>query len=458
MNDEFVEQKEVHAYLWQQGELSYKLDALQVRIDTTVREHYSRAKQICVLSSRQIGKSYWALVFALSYLLRNPGSIVRLLAPTNKKAYEVIEDNLYPILADCPEGLILSERSRLRWTMTNGSSLRIGALERQYVDSNRSGNASLVIYEECGFVRADEFNYARRSVLGPQLIRSNGHEIFVSSPSEDPEHPLHNEIMPSCDILGTLFRYTVYDSPSLTPGQIDQAAERSGGIDSDDFQREYLAKIVRSTTLMVIPKIDERVTFGSWECPRGYEHRLCLTADWGGVRDKTVCLLHWYEPRTDIYYFVDELVYGPNTTTNVIGEDMKKWIKEHKLKMVWADVPGQLKIDLATMFNLDVQLPPKNDWLSGVNTMAAKFALNKVRIDNKCVFLRKSILGGMFNKSRSDFERNDDLGHMDGCAAASYAFRTAVFAPDYTFAPNREQEAAKIRIAAPFKTFGSFKK
>jgi hypothetical protein len=457
MNED-LENKHLYSYLWIQGELSFKLDELQRRIDDTVRSNYSRTKQICVLSSRQIGKSYWALTFALSYLLRNPGSIVRLLAPTNKKAYEVIEDNLYPIIADCPQGLITGDRSRLRWNFSNGSSLRIGALERQYVDANRSGNAKLVIYEECGFVRGDEFNYARRSVLGPQLIRSNGHEIFVSSPSEDPEHPLHNEIMPTCDILGTLFRYTVYDSPSLTQSQIDQAAERSGGYESDDFKREYLAQIVRSTTLMVVPKIDERLTFGNWEIPRGFEHRLCLTADWGGVRDKTVCLLHWYEPRTDLYFFIDELVYGPNTTTNVIGEDMKRWIKQYNLKCVFADVPGQLKIDLASMFNLDVQIPPKNDWLSGVNTMAAKFALNKVRVDNKCVFLRKSILGGMFNKTRSDFERSIDLGHMDGCAAAMYAFRTAQLAPDYTFLPDTKQQQAMQKIAAPFKTFGNFRK
>ncbi len=457
MNEPFLEQKDLNAFLWHQGELSYKLDSLQQRIDFTVSEHYSRAKQICVLSSRQIGKSYWALVFALSYLLKNPGSIVRLLAPTNKKAYEVIEDNLYPILADCPPGLVQSERSRMRFTMHNGSSLRIGALERQYVDANRSGNAKIVIYEECGFVKGDEFNYARRSVLGPQLIRSNGHEIFVSSPSEDPEHPLHNEIMPACDILGTLFRYTVYDSPSLTQTQIDQAAERSGGEDSDDFQREYMAKIVRSTTLMVVPKINERETFVPSTCPPYMHHRLCITADWGGVRDKTVVLLHYWEPRTDMYYFLDEQLYNPNTTTNVIAEGIKRWVEEYKMNNVWADVHGQTKIDLAASLKLDVQLPPKNDWLSGVNTMAAKFALNKVRIDPKCVFLRKSILGGMFNKTRSDFERSDALGHMDGCAAAMYAIKTAHFAPDHMFKPDQQQKQAMEKIAKPFRTFGNFR-
>ncbi len=445
-------------YFWRAGDLSYKLDTLQLSIDATVRTHYKSAKQICVLSSRQIGKSYWALCFALSYLLKNPGAIVRLLAPTKGKAYEVIEDNLIPIIADCPAGLITSEKSRMRWSFSNGSSLRIGALEAQYVDANRSGNAKLVIYEECGFVRGEDFNYARRSVLGPQLVRSNGHEIFVSSPSRDPEHPLHNEVMPSCDILGTLFRYTVYDSPSLTPAQVDQAIERSGGIDSDDWKREYLAMIVRSQTLMIVPKLDERQTFGTWGCPRGYEHRLTMTADWGGTRDKTVVYLHWYEPNNDIDYFIDEMVFESNTTSPVITSRIAEWIKEYKLTYFFADVPGQLKVDLADLFKIQVQLPPKNDWQAGVNTLAARFALNKVRVDNRCVFLKKSIMGGMFNKARTDYERTPELGHMDGIAAACYAIRTARLAEGHNSKKDWEQTKVFEKVAkSTVRTFGTFR-
>ncbi len=445
-------------YFWREGDLSYKLDSLQLSIDVTVRKHYFIAKQICVLSSRQIGKSYWALCFALSYLLKNPNSIVRLLAPTGKKAQEIIEDNLLPILADCPEGLIIPEKSRKRWNFANGSSLRIGALEAQYVDDNRSGNAKVVIYEECGFVRGEDFNYARRSVLGPQLVRSNGHEIFVSSPSRDPEHPLHNEVMPTCDLLNTLFRYTVYDSPSLTPAQIDQAIERSGGVESDDWKREYLAMIVRSSTLMIIPKLNQTQAFIDCTCPPGFRHRLTMTADWGGSRDMTVVYLHWYEANNDIDYFIDELVFPANTTTNSISESLKVWIKEWSLEHFFADVPGQIKVDLAAMFKLQVRLPPKNDWQAGVNTLAARFALDKIRVDSKCSFLRRSILGGMFNKARTDYERTPELGHMDGIAAACYAIRTSRLAESINQKKDWEATKQRTAIASKYRTFGNFKK
>ncbi len=343
--------------------------------------------------------------------------------------------------------------------MPNGSSLRMGALEHRYVDKNRGGNADLIIYEECGFVSSDDFTYAKDSVLGPQLLRSNGWEIFVTSPSQDPEHPLHNIVVPACEALGTLFRYTIYDSPSLNSMQIQQAIERCGGEETDAFRREYMAQIVRSTTLMVIPKIDQRFTFMKCpELPYHYRHRLCITCDWGGTRDKTVWLLHWHEPNHDIYYFLDEIVFEPNTTTPTIAAPVLAWIEEHRVpsSQVWADVHGQTRVDLAQTLGLEVKLPPKSDWLSGVNTMQAKFAMNKVKIDPKCVFLKKSILGGTLNRTRTDFDRNESLGHMDGCAAMLYAIKTSLLAEDKTII--HQVDEGFRDVASAFKTFGPHKK
>jgi hypothetical protein len=453
----FISDLQIRHHLWRRGELSFKLDPLQASINDTVLAAYPRAKKVCVLSSRQIGKSYWVLSFATSFLLKNPGSIVRIVAPTKAKAYELVEDNFVPLLHDCPNGLIEKHKSQLRWNFTNGSSLRLGPLERAHVDSNRSGNAKLIIYEECGFVSGDDFNYARKGVLGAQLLRSGGHEIFVTSPSEDPNHPLHNFIMPECDALGTLFRYTVYDSPSITPGQIQEAAERCGGYDSDDFKREYMAQIIRSKTLMVIPTVNERECFLDFEVPRQFEPRLQFVADWGGVRDKTVCYIHFYVPNTDMSYFVDELVYEPNTTTDRIAKDLRVWIKKYNLTHLWADLPGQLQVDLNSMFGLEVSTPPKNDWVAAVNTMAAKFALNKVRVHKRCTFLRASILGGMFNKQRTDFERTSELGHMDGCAALMYAFRTQALGNNSSQYDREHIVDDRVKEAMELKTFGKFR-
>jgi hypothetical protein len=114
--------------LWIRGELGYKLDGLQQKISHTVEQSYSR--KICILSSRQIGKTYWACVYALAFLLKNKKKIARVIAPTYTQCQDLVNDNLSQIIADAPEGLIWPVKSEYRYNLFNGSSLRLGALER----------------------------------------------------------------------------------------------------------------------------------------------------------------------------------------------------------------------------------------------------------------------------------------------------------------------------------------
>ena len=179
---------------WKRGLLEYKLDDLQKKILKDIDS--SKSKKVLILSSRQIGKSYFSCVFALQHLIRNSGKIARICAPTIEQAAMIVEDNLAKIIEDAPKGFINRKKSSLRWDLANGSSLRLGGLKRSNVDSNRGGNADLVIFEESGFTTPADFTYAVNSVLGPQLLRSAGTELFISSPSEDPEHPLHIKVLP----------------------------------------------------------------------------------------------------------------------------------------------------------------------------------------------------------------------------------------------------------------------
>lgn len=416
-----VRKIEILHELWHRGELSYKLDSLQQRIRDTVT-NLPHEKKICILSSRQIGKSFFSVVYALEFLIRNPGKIVRIIAPTLKQCHDIIEDNLNPIMLDCPSGFITPKKVEYRWLLNNGGSLRIGALERQYVDANRGGNASLVIYEECGFVAADDFMYGVNSVLGPQLLRSNGRELFVSSPSEDPDHPLHTSILPECQDAGTAFVYTIYDSPSITQDQIESAARRCGGYETEAFQREYMARIIRPVSKVVIPAFDQERHVESFRLPT-----YCfwtVTLDWGGVRDLTVALLHTYDYNTGIHLICDEMKWEANTSTNEIVRGLRQYDSSHQIAARWADVPGQIQVDLEHEHHYQVQVPPKTDWKATVQNLNAIFANNNIRIHPRCTFLIKTLRGALFNKQRIDFERSSDLGHCDAIAALMYAVRT----------------------------------
>lgn len=435
--------------MWYMGDLRWKLDALQNSINDTVNS--TQAKKIAILSSRQIGKSYWAVGHALSFAARNPGKIVRIVAPTLKQCQDIVQDNLAPICVDAPKEFITARKSDYRWELWNGSSLRLGALERAYVDGNRGGNASLVIYEECGFVKGDDFSYGVNSVLGPQLLRSNGREIYVSSPSEDPDHPLHTLVMPECTGLGTFFCYTVFDSPSIKPEQIIEAMRRSGckvpqeleyaitnklvttatfdfwvmktgAVITEAFQREYMARIIRPVTLMVIPDYDERRHVAVFDLP--VRTHLEVTIDWGGVRDMTVALLHTYDYMSNMDLVWEEKVWPANTATSTIVQELKQWDKDYYLTMRWADVPGQVQVDLNETYNYTISIPQKSDWMASVNQCAVKFATDRIKIHPRCEFLRKTCRAAMFNKQRTDFERTADLGHCDGIAALMYAIRS----------------------------------
>ncbi len=412
--------KELRDFMWRSGDLRWKLDELQLRIRDTVNR--INAKKACILSSRQVGKSFWASSYALEYLAKNPGKIARIVAPTLKQCNDIVNDNLSRILSDAPAGFIERRRSDYRWEFSNGSSLRMGALERANVDGNRGGNASLVIYEECGFVTAEDFTYGINSVLGPQLLRSQGVELFVSSPSEDPDHPLHTQVLPECMSLGTAFRFTVFDSPSITREMIEEAARRCGGYDTDAFRREYQAEIIRPSTLMVIPGYEPSRHVRQYTPP--VECHWHVTIDWGGVRDLTVALLHTYDYMTNTDLVWDERVWAANTPTSTIVRDLKVWDQSYNIHSRWADLPGQLQVDLGHEHGYEVQIPQKSDWLASAQAMSVKFSTDKIMIHPRCEFLQKSCRAGMFNKNRTDFDRSPELGHCDALAALMYAIRS----------------------------------
>jgi hypothetical protein len=452
-----IDIKTVLNFLWHEGDLKYKLDPLQLHILNTILNKMDIAKKICVLSSRQIGKSYGVVVLALVCMIKYPGLICRIIAPTKQGCNEIVEDNLNVIISDSPTGFITAFPSKHRWNLFNGSSLRIGALEKQYVNKNRGGNAGLIIYEECGFVSADDFRYGVNSVLSPQLMRSKGHEVFITSPSEEPDHPVHTEIAPICDLLGTLFNYMVFQSPTISVDAIVEAAERSGTLFSkeqvrdivaigknkgnqfnhndvhdycrnagvvlsDHFRRELMAEVIRPTSLMVIPHWYPQKAILKFEPSIPGNWQVCV--DWGGVRDKTVAYIMGYIFPTDEDVVIDERVFEPNTTTEMIVNELKEMEKVYqdsiKIAIRWVDLPTQTRIDLNNTYKYPVASPNKMNWLGAVNYMATRFSLNKVRIHPRCKFLITSVKNGMFNNTRTDFARSVALGHMDGLAAFMY--------------------------------------
>jgi len=224
-----------------------------------------------------------------------------------------------------------------------------------------------------------------------------------------------------------VFSYTVYDNPQITEEQIEKAAMLCGGKDTVAWKREYLAQIVRDPSAMIVPNFNRDVHVCRVELPN--YARWIVSIDWGGVRDKTVALLMGYDFLNNKILVIDERVFPKNTPTEEIVKGvraMERRIDElygHEIVGRWADAPGQLQIDLDKHHKYAIRVPKKDDWKAAINNMQVEFATDKVRIDEGCSFLTHSLESGRYNDNRTDFDRNETLGHCDALAALMYGCR-----------------------------------
>ena len=410
----------MHHSAWRRGELTYKLDDLQVSIHDRIRA--SPYEKTLVLSARQLGKSFLATDIGVEECIIRPRKVVRILSPTIKQTSDIVNDNLAKIVADAPPGYVQRMKSEHRWQIGN-SELRLGSLDRSNVDTNRGGNAVLAIYEEGGFVNSEDYKYAVQSVIGPQLIRHNGREIHITSPSEDPFHYLHEVIKPQCEANGTFFSYSIYDSPSITPQQILQAIERCGGEDSDAFQREFLARVIKSSTLTLIPEFDDKLHVGDCNVPEHFTH--CISIDLGGTKDFTAVLFLVYDFVEDCVLVVDELWISPNTSIMEITPKCIELEQRHSLKVPvrWMDAHGQTHVDISRDY--PCRQPNNQDPLAGIHKIRRMLQTNKLRISPKCTHLIQALkMARWSDTKKEDFIRNDVIGHCDMIAAFIYGIRT----------------------------------
>lgn len=422
MNNLHVELENIISNRWKEADLAYKLHSGQLLLwNKAIQLKRQGIQELYLDIARQFGKSYFSCVYAIAFCLKYHNSIVRIAAPTLKQAQDIVQDNLDYIISDAPNGLIKQDKSGYRWRIGD-SSLRLGVLERAHVDSLRGGNAKLIILEEGGFVKSDDYLYAMQSVIAPQLLRSSGQLIHITTQSEDPNHYLHNVVAPKTKETGSYFCYTVYDNPQLTPEQIEKAKFMVGGENSIAWQREYLCKTVREGGRICIPNFNyelhvsdnSHVEYANW----------ISSIDFGGVKDKTVALFGYYDfPSASITVY-DECVFSNNTDTEEIMRAVYDKEGLYPIARRKCDAAGQILVDLKLKHNYDAQLPVKDTLEAGINTVRLLLDQGKLQIHERCKFLIRTLYGAMFNKQKTDYERTDDLGHCDALAALVYLVRS----------------------------------
>ena len=181
---------------------------------------------------------------------------------------------------------------------------------------------------------------------------------------------------------------------------------------------------MRDQTILVTPHFTKERHVKEFIYPQF--GRFQVTTDWGGVRDKTCSILHVYDYLLNKDLIFDERVHEANTSTTTILASIRDMVEQHGREIYadYADIPGQLQVDLRELHGYDVTVPPKDDWRAAVNNLDVAFVEDRLFIHPRCTYVIENCHSGTFNKTRTDFERTRALGHCDGLAALMYGYRT----------------------------------
>jgi hypothetical protein len=416
--------------LFLRGALSFMLHDGQKRIKRTL--DLADSKEFLVFCSRQFGKSFFGLVYALEFIATHPRSKAFFFAGTNKDAMDIVNDNLAVIQRLAPSGWLKRLKTERRWYMENGSQLRIGSLEEP--DATRGRNCDLVIVEEgAAAVSSAQYSYAVSSVIGPMLLRSKRWRLInITTPSKDLNHVVHTEILPRLSLKKAVAHFNIYDNPQLNASQIAEARERC--LTEEDWDREYMVKLVRSMTLTVVPEfIEEEHTVDSYKIPALANWTIAI--DLGGVKDKHGVTIGFYDFENDKRVIWDELFLDVNTSSEELVPKVLKLLKQipegHDYVLV-ADAPGQVRIDLSRL-GLPTFLPKKakGSFEAGINFSRMLFKRDQIVILKRCQHLIEALNFGQFSKNRTDFARTDKLGHCDMLASLFYNCRQQVLGNPY---------------------------
>ncbi len=410
---------------FESGDLTFLFHDTQLLMFEMVNGNGS--PELLIFCSRQIGKSFFILCFAIMHCLTHPRALVRIFCKTSEQVNDIIADNMAIVERLAPPGLIKRMKSEKRWRVGRGT-IRIGPLAAAHVDGKRGGNATLCILEEGGFTPSDQYRRAIGNVINAQLMRSSGRLVHVTTPSEDLAHYVHTVVLPKCERVGAVARYTIYDNPQLTDAQIEETHARCTS--EEEWEREYLVAVRRSEVSTVIPEFADRHV--ALLKPPAYAHWL-TSLDFGGTVDKHGILLCYYDfERAKLCFFAERFLEKNTATRTIVTESVEmekpaKWRTDDGKPRRVSDCPGQIVVDLrADGFN--VRTPEKGDgsWEAGINALRLAFLRDQVEIDPSCRHLLMSLKYGQFTANRKDFQRTEQLGHLDMISAAIYAWRHKV--------------------------------
>jgi hypothetical protein len=426
--------------LWRMGHLSWLMDKNQQDLYNLF--HTNPAKIQTWLLARRSGKSYTLCVLAIEYCLSHPKSIIKYICPYKKQ----VERTINPIIEvdilsnGCPEDLKPKYHKKEElWFFPNGSQLQLCGSEAGNIDSIRGGFAHICIVDEAQDV--SNLNYAIKSVLLPTTLTTKGKILMSGTPPQDPDHEFVGFIE-KANAEKTLIKRTIYDNPRLTAEDIKLQSDAMGGLQTEDFRREFLCELIKSKTRSVLPEVTEdllKEIVKEWPRPPYFDSYTSMDV---GLKDWTVLLFAYYDFRNDKVVIEDEVTaYGPDMHLPVLTESIrekelelwtspltnefikpKKRISDHNLIVI-------NEIKKFSNYEIFFELADKREKMAGINWLRTLFASGKVIINPRCVTLIRHIKDAKWASTtdKDTFSKCPMGSHYDAVDALVYLVKAIDF-------------------------------
>lgn len=374
-----------------------------------------------VFCSRQLGKSFFILTKAIEHcasMYKGRKPLVRIFCETQKQVMDIVNDNMMIIEELAPPGWIKKTKSEYRWKVGLGE-IRVGMIASAHVHGSRGGNATLIITEEGAFIKSDEYKTAVQKVLSPQLLRSGGKLIHVTTSSEDDKHYIQEVVRKKCKLIGSFINLTIYDNPQLTDAQIIRAYNLVDDGTDEGWRLEYLCHVIRVGDFVAIPSYNEKSHTAELSHKEEYNYLVC--GDFGGVRDLYCFHLLAYDFELEKVVVLEEKSFKTRTSTTEIVKSLRDWDKYTTTRVI--DCPSQTQIDMA-MLGYTVSLPIKEKFEDTVKFIRDQFFRCRLLINNVCKLLMETASSQKLNKQKIDWERNEVTGHADALMSIVYGLRS----------------------------------
>jgi hypothetical protein len=298
----------------------------------------------------------------------------------------------------------------------------------------RGPRADLIVNEEAAFV--DRLTYLVESIELPMLTTTGGRVVHISTPPESPAHESAG-VKAKCLARGNYVKRTVDDNRHMTQKAKAKLIEEMGGAESTRARRELWCEWVVEAERAIVP---EYTAAAEQEIVKpvpaiGWNHAL-VAMDVGFEDLHAILYGYWDFARAKLCVQAEDVLH--RATTDRIAEAIKTtesrlWFRDGPKPTAkrpveptrWTDVDPRLIADMAEGHRLELLATAKDDLEAQVNALRLLVKERKVEIDPSCVLLRQTLLVGVWNKQRTQFERSTGVGHADAVAALIYMLRNA---------------------------------